>query len=476
MRVPKEECAPQKKGPEKMWSRAVPRLSLPLVLLGVLSAMPSAAAEKTLFSFWPFPPDPSQRTGEGPDGTLLRDANGSLYGATLNGGEYYNGTIYKLTPPAPGRTQWTYTVLYSFTGGFDGGSPNSALVMDKRGVIYGTTQSGGSWTNQGLVYKLTPPAPGEKQWTETPIYYFAASNDYDDPDGTHPIGGLIMDNSEALYGTTNLGGRYGRPGTGFGTVFKLSPLDRAKTRWKETVLYNFKGGADGNNPAFELTGDSAGAVYGTTLYGGAGHCIDWFSEDIGCGTVFKLTPPAAGKTTWTKTTLHNFTTGRDGAVPEGKLLLDTSGALYGATFQGGTGQCPDGLYYNVGCGIVYKLTPPGSGRTTWTETILHEFTGPEGAHPQGGLIKDATGALIGTTYQGGPLEYGVVGSYGVAYKLIPPRAGQNAWTTKVLYNFKISTSGDNPVGELVRDPLGNLFGVAYGGGSKLGGTIFEITP
>jgi hypothetical protein len=74
------------------------------------------------------------------------------------------------------------------------------------------------------------------------------------------------------------------------------------------------------------------------------------------------------------------------------------------------------------------------------------------------------------------LEYGVVGSYGVAYKLIPPRAGQNAWTTKVLYNFNISTSGDNPVGELVRDPLGNLFGVAYGGGSKLGGTIFEITP
>jgi uncharacterized repeat protein (TIGR03803 family) len=111
--------------------------------------MPSKAGEKTLFSFYPFPPDPSQRTGEGPDGTLLRDASGSLYGATLNGGDYYNGTVYKLTPPVPGRTQWTYTILYSFTGGFDGGSPNSALVMDKGGAIYGTTQSGGSWTNQG---------------------------------------------------------------------------------------------------------------------------------------------------------------------------------------------------------------------------------------------------------------------------------------------------------------------------------------
>ena len=105
----------------------------------------------------------------------------------MNGGGYYNGTIYRLTPPTSGQTQWTFSVLYTFTGGFDGGSPNSALVMDNGGTIYGTTQSGGSWTNQGLVYKLTPPGPGQTQWTETPIYYFAASNDYDDPDGTNPL-------------------------------------------------------------------------------------------------------------------------------------------------------------------------------------------------------------------------------------------------------------------------------------------------
>src|SRR3982751_2122939 len=151
-----------------------------------------------------------------------------------------------------------------------------------------------------------------------------------------------------------------------------------------------------------------------------GVCIDWFSENIGCGTVFQLTPPAAGPMAWTKTTLHNFTTGKDGAVPEGKLLLDSSGALYGTTFQGGTGQCPDSLYYIIGCGIVYQLTPPGAGSTTWTETILHDFAGPEGAHPQGGVIQDNTGALVGTTYQGGPMSYGVLGSYGVAYRLIPP--------------------------------------------------------
>jgi hypothetical protein len=256
----------------------------------------------------------------------------------------------------------------------------------------------------------------------------------------------------------------------------LTPLDVEKTQWKETVLYSFQGRADGSNPAFELTRDAAGALYGTTLYGGTGVCIDWFSEDIGCGTVFKLTPPVEGQTTWTKATLHNFSTGQDGTVPEGKLLLDSSGALYGATFQGGTGQCPDSLYYIVGCGVVYKLTPSDSQGTTWTETILQDFAGPEGAHPQGGLIQENTGALVGTTYQGGPMSYGVLGSYGVAYRLVPPAPEENAWTATVLYNFDLSTSGDNPVGELVRDSEGNLFGVAYGGGSKLGGTVFEITP
>jgi uncharacterized repeat protein (TIGR03803 family) len=109
MPVHKEGCAPQKKRLKKMWSRAVPRFSATFGFLAVLSAMPSTAAEKTLFSFYPFPPDPSQQTGEGPDGTLLRDASGSLYGATLNGGAYYHGTIYKLTPPASGQTQWTFT-------------------------------------------------------------------------------------------------------------------------------------------------------------------------------------------------------------------------------------------------------------------------------------------------------------------------------------------------------------------------------
>ena len=126
MAVLKEERTSQRKRLPQMWYCAAPRLFATSGLTATLFAMPSRAAEKTLFPFYPFPPDRSQQTGEGPDGILLRDASESLYGATLNGGEYYNGTIYKLTPPAAGKTQWTFTLLYTFTGGFDGGSPYSA--------------------------------------------------------------------------------------------------------------------------------------------------------------------------------------------------------------------------------------------------------------------------------------------------------------------------------------------------------------
>src|SRR6185437_7647444 len=126
-----------------------------------------AATERTLVGFVPYPPSGVQTTGTYPDGTLLRDASGALYGATWLGGRYDNGTIFKLTPPAPGQTRWTFTVLHTFTGGNDGGLPAAGLVMDASGALYGTTESGGSYLNEGVAYKLTPPAPGSTRWTET---------------------------------------------------------------------------------------------------------------------------------------------------------------------------------------------------------------------------------------------------------------------------------------------------------------------
>jgi hypothetical protein len=449
-----------------------PLIAIALAAVSVTPA--SGATGSALYSFNWMPPPGALNPGSGPTGTLLPDASGALYGATSLGGAYYNGAIFKLTPPAAGQTGWQMSVLYSFTGGFDGGSPNPGLVMDASGAIYGSASSGGSWLNQGLVFKLTPPAPGMTQWTETVLHYFYHSYSFGADDGANPSGGLIMDSNGALYGTTDLGGDITNIDSGFGTVFKLTPVDAAKTVWAETVLYRFKSLADGTNPMFQLTMDASGSLYGSTLYGGTGPCVDFLSEPVGCGTVFKLTPPGPGQVTWTKTTLHHFSGGADGNMPEYKLLVDASGAVYGTTYEGGYGRCTDWLSNVVGCGVVFKLVPPAAGNTAWTESVLYSFSGPDGAYPQGGLILDGYGGLIGTASGGGPVSYGVVGGYGLVFRLSPPANGQQSWTQTVLYNFDIRSSGSEPVGELIRDLAGHLFGVTYSGGEGMGGTVYEL--
>jgi hypothetical protein len=323
---------------------------------------------------------------------------------------------------------------------------------------------------------LTPPPPGGTEWHETVIHNFTYSFVYNLNDGAFPSGGLIMDNYGALYGTTDLGGSTADPsGNGFGAVFKLTPLDTERTQWQETVLYRFTSVADGINPMSTLTLDAAGALYGTTLYGGTGTCSDWMYNIIGCGTVFMLSPPAPGQATWSKNTLHNFANGVDGAVPQGKPLLDDAGAVYGTTYQGGTGACPDWGGNVIGCGIIYKLTPAGQAPADWTESIIHTFTGLDGAYPQGGVIMDSTGALYGMASGGGPISYGIVGGYGLVFQLMPS-PGLPYWTETVLYNFDVSQTGTRPIGELIRDPAGRLFGVTNSGGPEFGGTIFEIVP
>jgi hypothetical protein len=184
-----------------------------------------------------------------------------------------------------------------------------------------------------------------------------------------------------------------------------------------------------------------------------------------------LTPPGAGQTTWTKTILYAFSGGSDGGAPRGQLLRDFSGTLFGTTYQGGSGPCTDG-WSVIGCGTVFMLTPPASGQTDWTETVIHSFEGSDGAFPQGGVIMSG-GALYGMASGGGQ---GGTGNDGVVFRLTPPASAQTSWTETVLHNFAISTSGQTPVGELAVDSTGRLFGVAYGGGASSGGTIFAITP
>jgi uncharacterized repeat protein (TIGR03803 family) len=383
--------------------------------------------------------------GSNPNGGLISDKEGALYGTTSNGGG--SGTVFKLTPPGKGRNAWTKTVLYSFCSlpnCSDGRLPGelaSGLVFDKEGALYGTAGGGGTG-DQGLVFKLTPPANGQTAWTETVLYSFNGGSD-----GSVPVG-PIADIGGALYGTTGGGG------LGSGTVFKLTPPTMGQTTWTKTGLYSFcslPNCSDGSSPNGGLIADKEGALYGTTSGGG--------SSDY--GTVFKLTPPKQGQTTWKETVLYSFCTktncsnGQDGR-PRAGLIADKEGALCGTASGGGNGP-----------GTVFKLTPPGNGQTTWKETTLYSFCTKsdcsDGSGPYAGLIADKDGALYGTTARGGSPGLGIV------FKLTPPKQDQTTWKETVLYSFcslpKCSDGAAPYLGEqLIADNEGSLYGTTGAGG------------
>jgi len=228
-------------------------------------------------------------------------------------------------------------LLHTFAGGTsDGEFPQSRLIFDTTGNLYGTTPLGGIY-NSGVVFELTPQAGGG--WTEKILYSFMNNG----IDGITPYGGLVPDASGNLYGTTSAGGTYGD-----GTVFELTP--QVGGGWTEKVLFSFNG-TDGKEPYNgSLIFDTAGNLYGTTAYGGA------FSTLSG-GTVFELSPASDG--TWTETVLHSFNNdGVDGYTPYSGLVLDSAGNLYGTTAVGGTlSRCPP-----IGCGTVFELTPASRGK------------------------------------------------------------------------------------------------------------------
>jgi uncharacterized repeat protein (TIGR03803 family) len=311
--------------------------------------------------------------GSHPRGGVIIDSKGALYGTTADGG--LAGKVFKLTPPPAGKTQWTYTVLHSFGSGNDGNTPLAGLIMDSTGALYGTTAYGGGYSYYGTVFKLTPPATGITQWTETVLHRFRQVGD-----AFGPYAGLTFDSNGALYGTTYFGGTLG-----FGTVFKLAPPALGNTAWTETVLYSFKGGTDGYNLVAGVSVDSKGVLYGTTP-----------NHPIGgqCGTVYRLTPPVPNQTQWTETVLYNFDNGVNGCGPRASVILDSTGALYGTTSEGI-------LKVGGGTGTLFKLTPPAAGKTLWTESVLYIFkNGTDGSDPESDLIFDKNGALYGVTTLG----------------------------------------------------------------------------
>jgi uncharacterized repeat protein (TIGR03803 family) len=269
------------------------------------------------------------------------DKNGNLYGTTSGTGGSNAGTVFKLAPDG------TETVLHSF-GVNDGAYPYGSLIMDAKGTLYGTAILGGTG-GMGTAFKVTIQGKGTSKLSV--LHAFSGS------DGAQPYAGLIMDSAGNLYGTTYSGGAFNA-----GTVFKLTP------KGKESVLYSFSGGADGNAPYLgALIMDENGNLYGTTSTGGR------------YGVIFKVTP--AGE----ETVLYTFIGGNDGANPSAGLVRDGKGNFYGTTLEGGSAND----------GTVFKLTPNG------TESLLHIFGGSDGADPYAGLMMDKKGDLYGTTYVGG---------------------------------------------------------------------------
>jgi uncharacterized repeat protein (TIGR03803 family) len=273
--------------------------------------------------------------GAHPVAGLVAHSDGNLYGTTEFGGGsgcFGNGcgVVFELSPDGA-----SYTVLHSFTGGYDGGFPASKMIVDNSGNLYGTTRLGGA-AGKGVVFRLSPDG------SETVLYSFCSKSGCSD--GNDPAGGLIADSSGNLYGTTILGGG-GSCGSGCGTVFKLSPDGT------ETVLHTFPHPciidcSDGIYPHAGLIADSAGNLYGTTEVGGDPSC-----SPGGCGVAFKISADGIF------TVLHSFTgSPNDGGYPTADLIADRSGNLYGTTNYGGA--CAIGGPI-AGCGTVFKLAGTG---------------------------------------------------------------------------------------------------------------------
>jgi uncharacterized repeat protein (TIGR03803 family) len=292
----------------------------------------------------------------------------------------------------------------------------------------------------------TVPSAGAEAASESVIWTFQGS------DGAVPVSNPLIDSKGNLYLSLVYGGYYGE-----GSIVELSPPVKGSTAWTEQVLYNFTGGSDGCNPLTDITADSTGNLYGTTRFCGAGY-----------GVVFELLKPASGSTTWKENVLYGFEgTGgvgsKDGAYPTGGVVFNSKKELFGTTYAGGS----------EGLGIVFELTPPASGKTVWTEHVLHSFKGgTDAAVAYGGLLVDSSGNLFGMTSGGGQ-------GYGTVYELAAPASGSSSYTESVLFKFDGAT-GAYPQNKLVMDSAGALYGTADNGGLGCSpfncGDVFKLSP
>ena len=379
--------------------------------------------------------------GQFPMSNLILDSAGNLYGTTENGGtgpcSAGCGTVFQLIRNGEAFTE---SVVYNFQGAAsdDGANPRGALTADAAGNLYGVTTFGGHF-NCGTVFKLTSGSGGS--WKESILHSFCA--DGTTSDGDWPNGNLVFDASGNLYGVAQYGGTHHA-----GVVFELTP---SSGTWTETVLYSFSGGpGDGSQPV-GIIFDSAGNLDGVTAFGGAKFVA-------GAGVAFQLIRNPPGQ--WTEHLIHRFNTfGPNVQTPTGGLIFDALGNLYMTMGRGRNG----------GAGV-FELIPGNGGSFTARE--LHSFPGLPLSAPQSyqGLVFNSAGDLYSAS------EVGRKGcrrsACGFIYKLSP---GSSRWTATHVVVMN-GSNGENPIGGVTLDTSGNLYGVAYRGGTNKKGVVFRITP
>ncbi len=379
--------------------------------------------------------------GDYPMAPLITDSKGNFYGTTHFGGAANEGTVFELS--SNGKGDFTYTQIYSFAfGARDAEQPDGGpLLMDGSGNLFGTTMFGGNNGGVGTVYELSPIAGGG--WSEKVIYSFQCCNE----DAFYPLGGVVMDAAGNLYGASSNGGTHG-----VGTVFELSP--DGSGGWTESILYSFTGnrnsGPDGAEPVAGVVFDAAGNLWGTTALGGT-----YLN-----GIVFELSPGQGGA--WKEKVIHAFS-GDDGCNPAARLAVDSAHNVYGTTSNQYvvTNSC-------IGGGTVFQLSPSSQG---WTETAIHEFSGPHDGDIPNGIILDSKGNIYGTTVLGGSSLYGEI------YKLTPTASG--AWTETQVHAFKGGSGAGLPLAGVIFGNDGMLYGTtsAYGGPNGKGvGTVYRNQP
>jgi uncharacterized repeat protein (TIGR03803 family) len=388
-------------------------------MASVLSSPAQAQTLNVLHTFT------AQRDGSSPQGLVAVYRVGNVYGSAPYGAERGGGcssgcgAVFRASFK---NGAWTFTPIYDFMGGNDGDGPLAGVTLGPDGALYGTTLfGGGTGCNNGCgtVFKLTPGASFCRMvlcpWTETVIY---RANSPTDPGIL--VGGVIVDNAGNVYGMSAGGG------TGSGTVYKLTPA--GGNNYSLSLLYTFPNVNDGANPLGNLAMDAAGNLYGTATYGGAD----------GFGTVFKLVRSASG---YTFQLLYTFTGGADGAMPQGNVVLDSAGNLYGASGEGGG---------------IFQITP--SGIFTVIDTSASFLQSP--------ITIDAAGNIYGTTYSGGSHDAG--SAFRLSYS-------NGTWTHTVLHSFGSGSDGALPLSGVGFDANGNLYGTTTFGGSNNGdGTLWQI--